>query len=219
MTFTNELKDKIANLNLLNHPFYQSWMRGELTLENLKHYTVQYYPHVKAFPRFVSAVHSQCDDIEGRRFLLENLNDEEGLNGENHPELWKQFGEGLGLERPTLENSPIGNKANALVEQFWKLCRSSYPEGLAALFAYEYQVPEIAKLKISGLMEQYAISDAKTLSFFKVHESADVYHSAACAKLLDGLPENERTLAMEAAQKAASALWDFLTEVHGVNCA
>jgi pyrroloquinoline-quinone synthase len=219
MTFTNELKEKISNYNLLNHPFYQSWMRGELTLENLKHYAAQYYPHVKAFPRFVSAVHSQCDNIEGRRFLLENLNDEEGLNGENHPELWKQFGEGLGLDRTLMEDSPIGEKANELVEQFWNLCRSSYPEGLAALYAYEYQVPEIAKLKISGLMERYGVTASKTLSFFKVHEQADVYHSAACAKLLDGLPETEKVRAMGAAEVAALALWDFLTEVHGVNCA
>ena len=215
MTFASEFKNQIAEFNLLQHPFYQAWMKGELTKENLNHYAVQYYPHVKAFPRYVSAVHSQCEDTASRRFLLENLNDEEGFpNREDHPELWKQFAEGMGASRLDIENGKIGPKAQELVDKFWSLCRSSYAEGLATLYAYEHQIPEIAKAKISGLIERYGVSDSKTLKFFSVHESADVFHSEACVRLLNELPEEDRAPALAAGKKAAMALWDFLTEVY-----
>ena len=45
--------------------------------EIIKDYAEQYYQHVKAFPRYISATHSICEDIEKRRILLENLQDEE----------------------------------------------------------------------------------------------------------------------------------------------
>ena len=49
-----------------------------------------YYQHVKAFPRYISATHSLCEDIEKRKILLENLNDEENRDAD-HPKLWKNF--------------------------------------------------------------------------------------------------------------------------------
>ena len=45
--------------------------------EIIKDYAEQYYQHVKAFPRYISATHSICEDLEKRRILLENLQDEE----------------------------------------------------------------------------------------------------------------------------------------------
>ena len=88
MTFSEKLKNSISAYHLLSHPFYQGWNRGDISKETLREYAVQYYNHVKAFPRYISAAHSKCNDIKKRRILLENLADEEGLNGEEpHPEL------------------------------------------------------------------------------------------------------------------------------------
>ncbi|WP_010597846.1 iron-containing redox enzyme family protein [Rickettsiella massiliensis] len=59
---------------------------------------LQYYHHVEAFPRYLSATHSNCLSAAAREVLLDNLNDEEGSNGrESHPDLWLQFAKGLGL--------------------------------------------------------------------------------------------------------------------------
>ena len=52
-------------------------MKEKLTREIIKDYAEQYYQHVKAFPRYISATHSLCEDLEKRRILLENLQDEE----------------------------------------------------------------------------------------------------------------------------------------------
>ena len=77
--FSKELGEKLDQYHLLKHPFYQVfWNEGKLTREIIKDYAEQYYQHVKAFPRYISATHSICDDIEKRKILLENLQDEEG---------------------------------------------------------------------------------------------------------------------------------------------
>ena len=74
--FSKQLKAKLDEYHLLKHPFYKSWNEGKLTRKIIKDYAEQYYQHVKAFPRYISAAHSLCEDIEKRKILLENLQDE-----------------------------------------------------------------------------------------------------------------------------------------------
>src|SRR6266852_5737334 len=91
MSNTNETVASLnllaAEMSLLKHPFYQQWTAGMLSAQRLGNYAIQYYRHVEAFPRHLSALHSRCDDLETRQVLLENLIDEE-RGAENHPELW-----------------------------------------------------------------------------------------------------------------------------------
>src|SRR5260370_20251250 len=49
----------------------------------------------------------------------------------------------------------------------------SVAEGVAALYAYEAQVPEIATTKVDGLNRFYGINDAKAIAYFSIHEQAD----------------------------------------------
>jgi pyrroloquinoline-quinone synthase len=204
----------IERFHLLKHPFYQKWMAGELSLSTLQRYALQYYPHVTAFPRFVSAVHSHCENPTARRHLLENLLDEEGYpESTPHPQLWKNFGCGLGLKEQDFEVADIAPQAQNMVDCFEKLTKSSYAKGLGALYAYESQIPEIATAKIKGLKERYNIEDPETLAFFKIHETADQYHSEACAQLLDLLSDKEKQEAYASAEEACLSLWNFLSEV------
>src|ERR1700716_2761881 len=96
-THLNRIDNDIADKHLLKHPFYLAWTRGELSKAALTDYARQYYHHVAAVPTYLSAVHSKCDDQATRKQLLNNLTDEEG-GSPNHPELWKRFAEGLGVE-------------------------------------------------------------------------------------------------------------------------
>lgn len=219
MTFSEKLKNTLANYHLLLHPFYQAWTQGTIPRETLKKYATQYYTHVKAFPRYISAAHSKCEDIEKRRILLENLADEEGFNGgEAHPELWLRFAEGLGVSRTEVENAPASQSIKNVVNTFLSAANSSYTEGLASLYAYEYQVPEIAKTKIEGLKEHYNLKDSRSLSFFTVHQEADVHHRRECEKLIDDFPEKEQSAVLSAAKQSAKALWDFLSDMHSSSC-
>jgi pyrroloquinoline-quinone synthase len=214
-TFENDLLAAVMQHSMLKHPFYVAWSEGKLSKSVLQEYAKQYYAHVRAFPTYVSAVHSHCDDLETRQILLENLVEEE-QGAENHPELWLRFAESLGVTREEVKNAELLPKTKDSVARLKQLTQSGdYREGLAALYAYESQIPEVAQTKRAGLKEFYGIDDERGLSFFRVHESIDLLHreieqrilAKECAKPAD----KERVTA--AASAGAEALWSFLDGV------
>src|SRR4051795_598225 len=206
---------KVAEKAMLKHPFYQAWTEGRLPLDTLRAYARQYFHHVEAFPRGVSAVHSACPDRDGRRMLAENLAEEEGIEAgkQDHAALWLMFACGLGESEEAVRRQSLNPETQALMDTFRGLSRRSYASGLGALYAYESQFPAVATAKIEGLIDRYAITDEETLRFFRVHESADVEHSAVCRTLLDRLPDDEKAEAIAAGEELAGALWNFLSGV------
>ncbi len=206
---------RVSARAMLSHPFYQAWTEGLLPLDTLRAYARQYFHHVEAFPRTVSAVHSACPDRHGRRMLAENLAEEEGLEPgkQDHATLWMMFATGLGENEDAVLGETLNAETTALIDTFRRLSNRSYAAGLGALYAYESQFPGVAKAKIEGLIEHYAIADEETLRFFRVHETADVEHQAVCRELLDGLGAGERAEAIAAGEELAGALWNFLSGV------
>ena len=208
--FSQELNKKLDQYHLLNHPFYKSWNEGKLTREIIKDYAEQYYQHVKAFPRYISATHSICEDIEKRKILLENLQDEENPNAD-HPKLWKNFALAMGADKDKIEDVKREWFTNDMIENFFHQARKSYAEGLASLYTYERQIPEIAETKIRGLKNFYGVSSKEGLEFFEAHKAADVIHRKECEKLLDALTEEEKIKAEKASMLTARYLWNFLS--------
>jgi len=214
-TVSTAIDAKIAERAMLKHPFYQAWTEGRLPLATLRDYARQYFHHVEAFPRAVSAVHSNCPDRDGRRMLAENLAEEEGIEAgkQGHASLWMMFACGLGEAPDAVRAQNLNPETEALIEIFRRLSRQSYAAGLGALYAYESQFPGVASAKIEGLIDRYGIRDEETLRFFRVHETVDVEHSAVCRALLDRLPEGEHAEAVAAGEELAGALWNFLSGV------
>ena len=208
--FSKKLNKKLDQYHLLNHPFYKSWNEGKLTREIIKDYAEQYYQHVKAFPRYISATHSICEDIEKRKILLENLQDEENPNAD-HPKLWKNFALAMGADPDKIENVKREWFTNDMIENFFYQARKSYAEGLASLYTYERQIPEIAETKIRGLKKFYGVTSKEGLEFFEAHKAADVIHRKECEKLLDALTEEEKDKAEKSSVLTARYLWNFLS--------
>jgi pyrroloquinoline-quinone synthase len=211
----------IGQYAMLSHPFYQLWSEGKLSRETLREYSKQYYAHVFAFPTYVSAVHSRCDSLPVRQLLLENLIEEE-RGQENHPELWMRFAEGLGVDREQVRTAELLPSTRQSVENFKALtANSDYRLGVASLYAYESQIPDVAKTKRSGLKEFYGIDDVRAVSFFTVHESADQVHRQIELKILTDACDSEQTAdnVVAAAQQGAKCLWDFLDGVHEASVA
>ena len=206
---------KVEARAMLRHPFYRAWTDGTLSLDTLRAYARQYFHHVEAFPRAVSAVHSACPDRDGRRMLAENLAEEEGIEAgkQDHATLWLMFACGLGENEGSVRAQHLNAETQALIDTFRRLSRKSYASGLGALYAYESQFPGVATAKIEGLTDRYGITDEETLRFFRVHATADVEHSAVCRQLLDRLPGEQRAEAIEAGEELAGALWSFLSGV------
>jgi pyrroloquinoline-quinone synthase len=212
--YMQQLDRQLNENHLLKHPLYQAWSAGKLSLDNLRDYACQYYHHVDAFPRYLSATHSNCEHPEARRVLLENLNDEEGMNGlDSHPALWLQFTKGLGLSEETVINCELFPETKQFIDDFLTLSRSSYAEGLGALYAYERQIPQTAASKITGLKQFYNIDDEATLKFFIVHLEADVEHAEATKTLIKNLPMEEKIIAEKAAKKIAKSVWNLLSGI------
>jgi pyrroloquinoline-quinone synthase len=214
-TVSQQIDGKVAERAMLSHPFYQAWTEGRLPLDTLRAYSRQYFHHVEAFPRAVSAVHSACADRNGRRMLAENLAEEEGIEAgkQDHAALWLMFACGLGESEDSVRAQALNPETEALIATFRKLSRQSYASGLGALYAYESQFPGVASAKIEGLIDRYGINDEATLRFFRVHETADIEHSLVCRALLDRLPEDQQAEAVAAGEELAGALWNFLSGV------
>ena len=209
--FSKKLNKKLDRYHLLTHPFYQVfWNEGKLTREIIRDYAEQYYQHVKAFPRYISATHSICDDIEKRKILLENLNDEENTDGD-HPKLWKNFAASMGADKEKIDDIKPDWFTKDMIDNFFSQARSSYAAGLASLYTYERQIPEIAETKIQGLKKFYGVKSQEGLEFFEAHKSADVVHRAECEKLLDSLSKEEQEKAEKASVLTARYLWNFLS--------
>jgi pyrroloquinoline-quinone synthase len=215
MTVTARLDAQIASRHLLDHPFYQRWTAGELTRGELQEYARQYFHYALAFPTFLSGMHANCDDIAVRQLLLENLVEEE-RGPENHPELWLRFCEALGLDRDDVRGGTMNDATATLIRCMRSLTRDGgLHEGLAALYAYESQIPAVAKAKIEGLARWYEMTAPRDVAFFSVHMEADVHHSATSRALLDRACSTDGTSeeASAATARVLEALYGFLDSV------
>ncbi len=221
-THLDSIDQQIAARHLLTHPFYLAWTRGELSKGALQDYAQQYYHHVAAFPTYLSAVHAGCDDQPTRRQILANLIDEEA--GEpNHPELWLQFTEALGLSRDQVRAAKKQPEMTQLINAFRVICRSqSTAHDLAALYAYESQIPAVSESKIEGLKKHYGLTDSKAYEYFSVHVTADREHSATERELLRKHVNDENAASVKAAaERILNSLWNLLSRVcqrHSIAC-
>jgi pyrroloquinoline-quinone synthase len=220
--YLDEIDSDIAEKNLLKHPFYLAWTRGELSREALADYARQYYHHVAAFPTYLSAVHAKCEDQTTRKQLLNNLIDEEA-GSPNHPELWLQFAEGLGVSDVEARNTTKEPETKNLIDTFRSVCgNGSTAEGLAALYAYESQIPAICESKIDGLKRYYGFTNPEHYQYFAVHIEADREHSATERKMLTRYVDKQNSESVRASvNRVLDALWEMLSGVcrrHAIAC-
>jgi pyrroloquinoline-quinone synthase len=220
--YLDQIDQSIAAKHLLTHPFYLAWTRGELSREALTDYARQYYHHVAAFPTYLSAVHAKCDDQGVRKQILSNLIDEEA-GSPNHPELWLQFGNALGVSETDVRNTTKQPETLHLIDTFRAVCDGGTTiDGMAALYAYESQIPPICEAKIDGLKKHYGFTDAGGYQYFSVHLEADREHSAAERAMLSSRIDNGNFESAKASvNRVLSALWEMLSGVcrrHAIAC-
>lgn len=221
-THLDRIDEQIAAKHLLTHPFYLAWTRGELSVAALTDYARQYYHHVAAFPTYLSAVHARCDDQETRKQILSNLIDEEA-GTPNHPELWLQFARGLQVSAEEVRGTEKSAETSNLIETFRSVCREgTTAEGLAALYAYESQIPAVCESKIDGLKKHYGFEDPKHYQYFDVHIEADREHAAAERSMLNSyVNEGNAGTVNSAVARVLDALWEMLSGVcrrHAIAC-
>lgn len=203
----------IAAKNLLNHPFYQDWQAGKLSRKALQLYASQYYRHVEAFPAHLRVLAARTEG-DLRRVVEENLAEEESPNG-SHPQLWRDFATALGVPEDDIKFCPALPGTQKVVQTFREICGDRpVAEAVAALYAYEAQVPEIATTKIDGLKNFYGMRDPEALAYFTVHEEADRAHRAAWRNWLEQHADGNEDEIVATAEEALNALWGALDAVY-----
>ena len=214
--FFEQLEARIAKYDLLCHPFYEAWSAGELSRDQVRAYAQDYYHHVAAFPSYLAEFGIRLDESELRRAVLANMRDELGQekngSGRSHADIWRDFAEGMGASRDMRGHTPVP-EIKQLINHFHHVASEGTPaEALAAFYAYESQVPDVAKEKERGLRAMYGADD-KTCGYFTLHQTADVYHAQVWRKLLEKqVAENPAAAAkaLAAGEAAAARLWGAL---------
>lgn len=196
MDFKQALDSKIADYNLLNHPFYQAWSAGELPVEALRSYAREYGAFISMMP-------------EG----WETLNDAEIAEEETeHIDLWADFAAGLDT---TVTEAQIP-QVKALMETADELF-SEPATALGALYAFEAQQPATAQSKLTGLKTFYQLPKSVE-PYFETH-SHNEHEAEKLLAYIGTLPSDSYTIVVQACEKMSAALWDALTGIHDAECA
>jgi pyrroloquinoline-quinone synthase len=203
----------IAEKNLLKHPFYQDWQLGKLSREALQLYAAQYYRHVDAFPKHLRVLAARTAGPI-RRIVMENLEEEENPS-RPHPKLWRDFAAAVGVSEDDITSCPALPGTQTVVETFREIVGDrTVAEAIAALYAYEAQVPEIATTKIEGLKKFYGVESEEGLAYFEVHEEADKAHRAAWHNWLLEHAEGSDDEILATTNEALDSLWGLLDAVY-----
>src|SRR5215467_282487 len=209
----NKLDAAIAEKNLLKHPFYQDWQSGKLSREALQLYAAQYYRHVEAFPGHLRVLAARTEGPL-QKLIQENRAEEENPAAP-HPKLWRDFAEAVGVDEDHVTCCPALPGTKTVVRTFREICGDrTVAEAVAALYAYESQVPEIAATKIAGLKKFYGVESSDGLAYFELHEEADKIHRTAWRNWLLEHAEGSEEEILATTNEALNVLWGLLDAVH-----
>jgi pyrroloquinoline-quinone synthase len=172
--------------DVLEHPFYVRWERGELTPDELALYAGEYRHGVVALARAARTADLHADEEAA------------------HIGLWDDFASAVGTEaaEPLPETRCCASAWAAAEDEL----------GAAAiLYAIESGQPAISETKLRGLVEHYGFAEgSEAVEYFVLHGERDHEHAAeARAKLSE--QEDGRLVGL--AEAALAANWALLDGV------
>ena len=211
-----------------NHPFYVEFSQNKFGVGPVGALMAQHYQHVlRVVPSFGVAYFKAPP--EGRRFMLENLAEEEGLlagPGEDrkphdHMELILRFCRSAGLTDEQVKRTEQLASWRARSYFYLNTVREEpFPVIVAMQSTQEGQQPAINGERMLPAFEKYhglKIGD-RTIEFFAEHFVADADHSSRQLDLVAKLVTNEdlRDRAIEVAETAVKTRWACMNEIYRV---
>lgn len=182
--------------NILEHPFYTRWERGELTRAELSTYAGEYRHAVVALADAAEA----AAPLAGAEHA-----EQEGA----HVGLWDEFATALDADLERAARPETQRCASA-----WTSAQDPL-EALAILYAIEAGQPDVSRTKLTGLVEHYGFEeDGDGTAYFRLHAKLDEEHAAHSRELLErhAAPEDEDRL-VAAAERSLEGNWELLDGV------
>ena len=199
---------EIENRSLLKHSFYKMWSEGKLTIDHLQGYSKEYFQLVKIVPNFVESI-AEATGNSDDDIITNNAREEA-----KHVELWVRFATALGVSRSELISYGGSEKTNEAVAKLMGLAGLPFEEAVAAMYAYEMELPKISRSKIDGLKKLYGMESEDATKYFEIHEEADVRHAQVWREILQRIPSERHETAINAAIKSLQAQNMLLDSVH-----
>ena len=199
---------EIEKHSLLKHVFYQMWSEGKLTINHLQGYSKEYFQLVKVVPKFVENIFNVIADPSLKRAVGQNLKEES-----EHIEPWIMFSTAIGVQRSDLASYKGENETNMAVSTLFQLTERSLEEAVAAMYAYEKELPKISRSKIDGLKKFYGMQSNEATKYLEIHEEVDVRHSEVWKNILKTIPEEKQERALNAAISSLEAQNKLLDSV------
>ena len=200
---------EIEKHSLLKHVFYQMWSEGKLTINHLQGYSKEYFQLVKVVPKFVENIFNVITDPSLKRAVGQNLKEES-----EHIEPWIMFSTAMGVQRNDLTSYKGENETNMAVSSLSQLTERSLEEAVAAMYAYEKELPKISRSKIDGLKKFYGVQSNEATKYLEIHEEVDLRHSEVWKNILKTIPEEKQERALNAAISSLEAQNKLLDSVH-----
>ena len=200
---------EIEKHSLLKHVFYQMWSEGKLTINHLQGYSKEYFQLVKVVPKFVENIFNVITDPSLKRAVGQNLKEES-----EHIEPWIMFSTAMGVQRNDLTSYKGENETNMAVSSLSQLTERSLEEAVAAMYAYEKELPKISKSKIEGLKRFYGVQSNEATKYLEIHEEVDLRHSEVWKSILKTIPEEKQECALNATISSLEAQNKLLDSVH-----
>jgi pyrroloquinoline-quinone synthase len=204
MDFWSRIEQVRARWNVLEHPFYERWSRGELAREELAAYAGEYHHAVVALAD-ASAAAARSADPAARGELERHAAEEEA-----HVELWDDFARAVG-GAPAPEPAP---ETAACVRAWAGDPDRPLMHGLVALYAIESGQPQLAATKRAGLAAFYGIEEGPATAYFDLHAELDREHAAAERALIEPrLAGADEEALIAQAETVLRANWELLDGV------
>jgi pyrroloquinoline quinone (PQQ) biosynthesis protein C len=208
MDIVERLDQARSACNVLEHPFYERWIAGELSRGELALYAGEYRHAVVALARASQLAAAEADG-ERAAELRAHAQEEHA-----HIALWDGFAAATDADCP---HEPLART---------RACARAWTAGdgllehLAVLYVLEASQPAIAQTKLDGLVEHYGYSpEGPATAYFAEHRQRDVEHAAQARELIVELlaaspdPEAEGERMVACAQGALRGNWSLLDGV------
>ncbi len=172
------LDETRAAIDVLEHPFYQRWIAGELGAGELSCYAGEYRHAVVALAAASDHAAARAGS-EHARELSEHAAEERA-----HVKLWEQFARAAGAPEPTGDGgrSPLPPTRECV--RAWT-AGESLLEHLAVLYAIEAGQPDVSATKLDGLTAHYGYSpEGPAVEYFSLHARRDVEHARQARELI-----------------------------------